>query len=267
MNKKINLLLFAAIIGLMPLVVAGKTTIGNDVIARQAIDGYSNFTVVDFNNPANKDGALTDFSYWALNSNPFRFVLIDTDNKVRWISDEIKAVATGLNTFSVPTGVAVQKGWNLGVYFLNSGAIAYGSEGGVAKYTSNNSNQPNLNEILSFESGDNRRYSFAASDNINDEPATTTKETATTTGDALINDEGLTINDNSSTGLTLQQALERKQQCANNGWQSFADPAFKNQGQCVARYNQLALDHLENAIKLIAQQISQLIEKIKTLKK
>lgn len=103
-------------------------------------DSYENFTVIDTNNPVSANGWLTIFNYYALDQGPFRFILVDGNNVVKWVSDEITPSVTdggegAVNVFTPASAVPVQAGWNLGVYFVGSGTIPYGLTGAPAYFT------------------------------------------------------------------------------------------------------------------------------------
>lgn len=179
---------------------AAKLTVGNDANSRSVTDTYSNFVIVDTNHPANANGYLTEFKYYAANSKPFTFLLVDTSNKVQWESDSITPGSTGLNTYTPKHGVKVMKGWNLGVYFSSTGTIPFEYNGSAspAEWTANGSGLPEVKTVLTLETGfdasaTNRVYSFVA------------------TGGFPKNED----------------------QCRGDGWRNFDFPTFWNEDQCT----------------------------------
>ena len=67
--------------------------IGNPATDRAVVDSYANFTIVDTNNSAAFDGTFTAIEYWAGRAGDIRFVIVDSNDKVTWVSDVIQAAA------------------------------------------------------------------------------------------------------------------------------------------------------------------------------
>ncbi|MBN2438711.1 MAG: hypothetical protein JXL20_08935 [Deltaproteobacteria bacterium] len=155
----------AAILASLAMTVtahAEPITVGNDTAAREEADGWSDFVVVDKNHPVSLDGWLTIFKYYALDQSPFRFILIDGSNTVRWVSEQITPAGEGVNVFAPDSAVEVKAGWNLGLYIVETGSIPYESHGALASYTAEYSGLPGVGNILSFTGSINRTYSFVA---------------------------------------------------------------------------------------------------------
>jgi hypothetical protein len=133
---------------------------GNDALPRTETDQYTNFTIVDTNNPFPSDGTVTEFEYYAANTNPFRVVIVDEGNVVKWVSDEVTPTGVGVDTFSA--NVAVEAGWNLAIYSAQAGVIPFDWAGTAAEYTPNNDGLPTVGETLAQEGTTNRTYSLNA---------------------------------------------------------------------------------------------------------
>lgn len=334
----VSVLAMLAVLLIAPgLTKAASISMGNDSAERPNLDTYANFSVVDTNKSANLTGNLTSFGYYASSTIPFRFLLVDTDNKVRWISDQITP-AVGSKTYPV-SGVAVAKDWNLGLYFPGTSSIPYASEGASAGWTANNSGIPTVGSTLTYASSGARAYSVAASGTetqasvtvpqitspVNN--ASTTSAAVTlidwtdATGTAPITYQLQYSNNNSfspatttdvsvsqlavsnwangvyylrvrakdgntnysawsdtvrvAVGITsgttddndsIANVLAKKAACMKSNWATGNQGqtgVFKNQGQCVAYYNQKILGHVENLIKMIKNLQTQLQVEVK----
>lgn len=141
---------------------------GNDAISRTHVDSYQNFTIVDTNNAFDANGNVTEFEYYAANTNAFRIVVVDAGNMVKWVSDEITpAVGTGTHTPAAP--VAVEAGWNLAIYSVSTGVIPFDFGGALAVYEANNAGLPEVGEVLTPEDTTDRFYSLNASIEADDD--------------------------------------------------------------------------------------------------
>jgi len=150
---------------LAPVSNASTITVGNDINDRLYVDTYQNFTIIDTNNPALVKAELQSFEFYAKNSNPFRFVIVDDTNEVKWISDEITPTNTpGENTYEPTDSVFIGVDWNIGLYFSLSGTVPFEYNGAAdpAFYEKNNAGLPVIGEILSYLDSSNRIYSFVA---------------------------------------------------------------------------------------------------------
>jgi hypothetical protein len=139
-------------------------TVGNDAADRIILDTYSDFTIIDTNNPVSADGWLSTFSFYAENDNPFQFVLVDESNEVKWISPTITPAVNGPQSYSYV--VAVEEGWNLGVHFEETGTIPFDQIGEQAVYTPNNNGMPVVGDLLTIEGTNGRTYSWGASGTV-----------------------------------------------------------------------------------------------------
>jgi hypothetical protein len=140
----------------------GTVLLGNNSNSRTFVDSNTNFTVVDTNNPAISSGQITSFGYYAFNTNPLAFVIVDTANKVQWISPVITPASVGALTYTPATPVVVQSGWNVGLYFSAMGSVPYDPSGATASWTTNNSGMPGTGSTLSYTSSGTRTYSVVA---------------------------------------------------------------------------------------------------------
>lgn len=153
-----------ALLGFVPAMPtsAAVLTVGNDTTARTIVDTYHNFTIIDTNFPASAEGELTQFDYYAYNTNPFRFILVDGTNEVKWVSDQITPVSSGVGTYTPAAPVYINTSWNVGLYFANTGTIPFAYTGAPAFYEPNNAGLPVVGETLNYQGLSNRVYSFVA---------------------------------------------------------------------------------------------------------
>lgn len=145
-------------------VLAADPTIGNDVASRPYTDTYSNFVIIDTNNPADATGEIQTFRYYASALKPFRFLLVDGSWSVMWVGDEITPSELGVNTYEPSSPVHVESGWNVGLYFAQTGVIPFDMAGLPVWWRANDSGLPAVGNILTFEGNgtQNRTYSFVA---------------------------------------------------------------------------------------------------------
>jgi len=141
-------------------------TVGNDAIVRPITDTRANFTIIDTNNPSSKFGALNTFSYYAANTNPFRFVLVDGSDVVQWVSDSITPAGIGAQSWPSLTPVPVEPDWNLGLYFSLTGTVPFKYAGEPAWYGYGNAGVPEVGKKLIYQSSSNRIYSFVATGTV-----------------------------------------------------------------------------------------------------
>lgn len=92
-------------------------------------------------------------------------MIVDETKKVVWKSELISPIANSEQTYTLPTAVVVHPGWNIGMYFKNTGTIPfdYAGEAGSAYYEGNNTGEPNLGVTLSVAGTTQRYYSLYAS--------------------------------------------------------------------------------------------------------
>jgi len=141
---------------------AAVLSIGNDDEPRPVVDTYHNFTIIDTNNPATANGEIDTFKYYASNTNPFKFVVVDGSGVVKWISSLITPASAGKYTYSEV--VPVNTGWNVGLYFQSTGTVPFAYDGAAdpAYYEPNNAGEPTVDETLSYAGSSDRYYSFVA---------------------------------------------------------------------------------------------------------
>ncbi len=156
----VSAVLLLIAIGVQSAYAAGVTA-GNPATNRATTDTFSNFTIIDTNNPVGTNGTLNTFTYYAANTNPFQFVVVDAANVVQYVSPTITPSGTGVQTFNAV--VPVLAGWNLGVHFDSTGTIPFDSGGAPATYTANGSGMPVVGNTLVAAGTDNRTYSWNAS--------------------------------------------------------------------------------------------------------
>src|SRR5688572_2846940 len=138
-------------------------TIGNATIARTWTDTYSDFTIIDTNNSVLADGKITSFSYYAANTNPFSFVVVDSANVVQYVSQLINPAATGVQTYTPEAPIDVTAGDNIGMYFQSTGTIPFDYVGDPAVWTPNNNGPPTVGIALTVEfDQQGRTYSLSA---------------------------------------------------------------------------------------------------------
>ncbi len=137
---------------------------GNDAVSRANVDTYSNFTIVDTNNPFATDGLVEMFEYYAANTNKFRVLIVDETSEVKWVSPEITPGLVGENTYSPNPMPAVEAGWDLAIYSVATGVIPFGYNAAAepAAYEGNGAGLPALGETLTFAGYTDRYYSLNA---------------------------------------------------------------------------------------------------------
>jgi choice-of-anchor C domain-containing protein len=145
---------------------AATLTLGNAPIDRAVVDTYSNFSIIDTNNPAAMDGTINKVEFYAKNTNPFKFLIVDNTGIVKWKSELITPSTMGVHTYYIPTQKPeVLVGWNIGMYFQQTGTIPfdYASEADSAYYETNNAGEPTIGELLTVAGNSKRYYSLLAS--------------------------------------------------------------------------------------------------------
>jgi hypothetical protein len=166
MKKLLSLFMALAVMAFVASpALAVDLKIGNDTNLRTYIDTYHNFAIIDTNHPASMPGQINTFSYYAANNNVFRFIIVDENNIVKWVSEEITpTVVPGVNTYTPSSSITVMGGWNVGLYFASFGTITWDNTGAIADYMGNNSGLPIVGDDLSlvFAGSVGRTYSFVA---------------------------------------------------------------------------------------------------------
>lgn len=144
---------------------AVTATMGNDAADRSNADTWADFTIVDTNNPAPFDGWFEEITYFAERPGTIRFVVVQPDHTVTWVSDEIVVDASGVHTFATGSPVGVVEGSNIGVYSKGVGVISWDYDGGAepAPFTDAGTGQPEVGEQLEYHDESRRTYSMGTS--------------------------------------------------------------------------------------------------------
>lgn len=150
-------------------VTPGTTTpvenklIGNDGSVRSVVDGASNFTIIDKNHPATAAGQIMSFGYYASNMNPFRFVVVNSSNMIKYISPLITPSVVGANTYTLASTITVSAGDNIGLHFSSTGTVPYSDTGANAMWTSIGTDAgPTVGMTLNLPGSGARTYSIVA---------------------------------------------------------------------------------------------------------
>ena len=147
---------------------AAATNYGNAAIARTYTDTFYAFSIVDTVATAPSGGVITDLNYYAANTNPFRFVLIDSvaGGNVLWVSPDITPAGVGAATFTPSVPVPVQAGNAIGIYSDSYGVIPfdlntpYFAGSGPDPFTLYNEPVPAAGDTLPFVGITDRDYSY-----------------------------------------------------------------------------------------------------------
>lgn len=160
----ILIVMFATVFSLATAAHALTATLGNDAIYRGNVDGYSNFTIVDTNNPAAFDGTFAEIEYYAHRAGNIRFVIVDITDTVTWVSDVVTATEAGVKTVTFDEPVGVTAGSNIGVYSELSGVVSWQyAAAAPAAWEANNAGLPSVGEMLTYEATtEGRIYSMNA---------------------------------------------------------------------------------------------------------
>lgn len=140
---------------LLSVAPAMSTTItgGNAVISRGSFDGYTNFSILDGNNPISAAGTLTGWSIFApANAGAVRLLIYRSAglsyNLIGSSSLETPGAGGGIQNFSLGGGLAVQGGDLVGLYFQGGGSALFDNGGGPMLYTDNNSGFGNATNFV-----------------------------------------------------------------------------------------------------------------------
>ncbi|MFZ4690312.1 MAG: PEPxxWA-CTERM sorting domain-containing protein [Polymorphobacter sp.] len=176
MNKILATLAAVAAFASVPasaVVIVG----GNAVIGRDNADGFSNFSILDGNNSISGNATLKTWSIFAkANAGAVRLLIYRTNGQgfdlVGSSNLETPGVAGGVQNFSLGSGLAVQGGDLVGLYFQGDGSVLYSDGGGPVRYTANNAGFANAT-IFSSDFGPtlSRTYSVSVAGTV-PEPAT-----------------------------------------------------------------------------------------------
>ncbi len=177
--------------------------VGNPANNNGNVDTYSNFSIVDTNNPAQSGGYVVSFQYFASNTNPFEFILVDPSGVVEWVSPIITPAGTGVQTYIPTTNVPVQAGWNLGAHFDSTGTVPFSLTGAPASYTPNNNGTPVVENPLTIEGISDRTYAWNAT--ISSEKLITSHTiTASSDSNGTIDPSGsVSVGDGSDQSFTI----------------------------------------------------------------
>ena len=113
--------------------------------------------------PDHGDGYFTTINYYAERPGVIRFVVVDDQDQVTWISDEVSAIA-GAGVLSLDEPVGLTAGSNLGVYSAGYGVISFDYDASAAPADFNNygSGLPAVGDTLDYVGSSKRVYSMNA---------------------------------------------------------------------------------------------------------
>lgn len=164
MRKSLFTVVLAAAMALSAATAAFavSATIGDSATLRNHADSFSNFTIVDTNNPAPFDGVFSQIDYYAHRAGSVRFVLVDATETVTWVSDVVTADTTGPKIATLASPAGVTAGSNLGVYSVNRGVVSWQSGGDGAFWEPNNAGLPAIGDPFNTVGTQGRTYSMNA---------------------------------------------------------------------------------------------------------
>lgn len=177
MRRIISGFVVAALLALVVGAPVGATTAisgGNTVISRAYLDSYSNFVIVDTNNPISGAGMLTSWSFWAGATSGVQLVVVRNSGGTVSVVGESVMVTPSLAqlgtvvTSPLSPAIAVRAGDEVGLYFASTGVvpfdgIANGGTSGTVLYTINGYGDPSVGAALTFEGAVDRMYSVSVS--------------------------------------------------------------------------------------------------------
>jgi hypothetical protein len=172
MNK--FLATIAAVAAFASVPAAAVINGGNAVISRPGVDSFTNFSILDGNNPISGNGTLKTWSIFApANASAVRLLIYRTNglgfNLVGSSDLETPGAAGGVQNFSLGGGLVVQGGDLVGLYFQGKGSALFSFSGGPMRYTKNNSGFANSTDFVG--AGLSRTYSVSVESAV-PEPAT-----------------------------------------------------------------------------------------------
>lgn len=240
---------------LSPYVGATTMTAGNDASLRPHLDTLTNFVVVDTNHPVSSLGELSTFNFYASNMGKLRFILVDSSNKVLWVSDLITPTATGSQAYTPSSPVTVHAGDNVGLYFESSASIPFESTGSASWYMGNNSGLPALGITLSYSGSANRTYSFSATGVVGEMPSVP-QITSPANNSTLASASFTLVNWTDSTGtfdpivyqfeMYSSATYAPSKLVASSSWQSASEFALSNVAEGTYYLRVRARDNLGN---------------------
>src|SRR4030042_5204658 len=165
MKNKLILGMFVVLVMMAGMVSAENIMVGNDATERSTPDTRANFVVVDTNNPADHTGYLDRFYYYAKADLPFYFIVADDAWVVQWVSEEVNPVTIpGMNYLEPATKAYVEAGWNVGLYYPQTGVVPFNYVGDDrAFFTNAGWGMPTVGQTLVFQNLEqDRTYSYVA---------------------------------------------------------------------------------------------------------
>ena len=164
--KKIlmTIMIMSVLIVSIGVVSAISTMVGNDATFRSVTDTRADFVVVDTNNPADHTGYLDEFEYYATTDKPFYFIVVDDSFIVKWVSEVVTTTTLGVNDFTPAIEAPVESGWNVGLYYPQTGVVPFNYAGDDRAYFTNAGlGMPIVGQQLVFQNlVQNRVYSYVA---------------------------------------------------------------------------------------------------------
>lgn len=175
---------------------AVTATMGSTAVPRPSLDTWTNSTTVDTNHPAPFDGYFTQIEYDAGGLGEMRFVVIDADRVVTWVSDPVTVTAVGAGELVLDAPVGVTAGSNLGVYTVGAGVVGYEVDTSAATILQTyGGGVPAVNSAPAFE------------------------------------DPGDLVRPTRIYSMNAEIEASSPQICKDGGWRTWG---YKNQGQCIA---------------------------------
>lgn len=164
--KRILVVLATAVaiaLGIVTAAAAVTAPMGNSAVDRQSVDSWTDFVIVDTNHSAPYDGYFTSINYYAERAGTIRFVVVDDNDAVTWVSDAV-AAAAGPGVLNLGEPVGLTAGSNLGVYSAGAGVISFDYDAAAepANFTLYNTGLPAVGQELDYVGDSGRVYSMNA---------------------------------------------------------------------------------------------------------
>ncbi|OGC45339.1 hypothetical protein A2V49_00845 [candidate division WWE3 bacterium RBG_19FT_COMBO_34_6] len=202
-------LLLSATILFAVTVRAANLTVANDADERDVTDTRTDFVVIDTNNPADHDGYLDKFEYYATADKPFYFLIVDEFWNVKWVSDEIDPeYIDSSNEYEPDDSVYIEEGWNVGLYYPQAGVVPFDYDTGAerAYFTNAGWGMPEEDDSLTFQDLEQGRvYSYVAHYNDDDDEDGTPDDE-----DCYPDDADVTVLENSKACQLYKSGVEGK---------------------------------------------------------
>lgn len=174
-----KLMFFVLLVGGIVLVMVGAASahsIGNDIIDRNKVDTYQNFTMIDLGLQFDGSGRIDSWSLFAENTGDVYLQTFRFDGSDYSIVGEnyVNVDTSGVNTFDIQSGdeIEYQSGDYIGWTFTNVAVFGYDGEGDLAKYTGDGAGVTGVDSLASFVGETYRTYSVAADAVPTPEPST-----------------------------------------------------------------------------------------------